>query len=196
MPVDHVRLYKKQFVVDRTETLRSVTNRYIQHVLDEFDGNKSLVCQILKIDRKTLYLWLKKNGRKPMAERDTLTCTAAAENAASDKAPLTKESVEEFKRLVSGVSTEDGRDYFEELAIWTREHGDEVIRILEAWFVASISMAIYATSPTYDEKTGLIQIKTFFVSEGSARLLIDLFFKQWPEVKKYVANKYFNRGSV
>lgn len=65
---DKIRNYQtRQFLVDGTDPaellpMEEIERRYILHVLDSVEGNKSTAARILGLDRKTLYRKLKQYG--------------------------------------------------------------------------------------------------------------------------------------
>ncbi len=65
---DRIRNFQtRQFLIDGTDPtellpLETIERRYIQHVMDSVEGNKSTAARILGLDRKTLYRKLKEFG--------------------------------------------------------------------------------------------------------------------------------------
>ncbi|MGI9518276.1 MAG: sigma-54 interaction domain-containing protein, partial [Pirellulaceae bacterium] len=65
---DKIRNYQsRQFLVDGTDPaellpMEEIERRYVLHVLDSVEGNKSTAARILGLDRKTLYRKLKQYG--------------------------------------------------------------------------------------------------------------------------------------
>jgi two-component system response regulator HydG len=65
---EKIRNYQtRQFLIDGTDPaellpMEEIERRYILHVLDSVDGNKSTAARILSLDRKTLYRKLKQYG--------------------------------------------------------------------------------------------------------------------------------------